>query len=154
MMNKKSFTLIEMVITLVLISILSVGISYIFLEGFRIYSTSRNYISLRGDVRAALRRIVLEARQADSGSLASSSDITLVTDIDNDGVNESVRFYLDGTDLKRQEDGFPAGGDILCGNVQSVSFTPTNINAFTTNLSAAKQGEAITLQTNVRARNI
>ena len=153
-MNKKSFTLIEMVVTLVLISILSVGVSYIFLEGFRIYSTSRNYISLRGDVRVALRRIVFEARQADSGSLASSSDITLVTDIDNDGVNESVRFYLDGTDLKRQEDGSPPAGDILCGNVQSVSFTATNINAFTTNLSAAEQGETITLQTNVRARNI
>jgi prepilin-type N-terminal cleavage/methylation domain-containing protein len=110
-MNQKKqhgFTLIEMII----------GINIMVLVGFAIYNLERNIFMLTFAaednlvVQQQLRQVFLsignEMRTINSSNtgtypiyLASSTAITFYSDINQDGLQEQVRYYLSGKNLKK-----------------------------------------------------
>ena len=115
---QSGFTFVEVVIagfiTLITIIVFIIFTSYLFQSYEFSFDMNRN-ISAAED---GLRRMTLEireARPADNGSypLVTTDDfeIAFYGDVDNDNSAEKVRYFLDGTDLKKgiiEPTGIPA----------------------------------------------
>jgi len=153
-MNRRAFTLVEMIITILLISVLSFGIAYIFMEGFRTYVFNRNIIGLRSEARMGLKRMTSEIKLAESITVTSSTDFSIDADVDDNGAAETVRYYLDGTNLRRQKDAVPDPGNILLVDVDSVTFTAEGANALIIDITLKKDDNSIHAKTSARGRRI
>jgi prepilin-type N-terminal cleavage/methylation domain-containing protein len=104
--NSKGFTLIEIVITIVLVSILAALASVIILQGVKAYSDEDSRSDVHYQARLAVERIVREARQMQSCAtitVTSSPTGTLwFTDINGTPVKFSVsggKLWRNDTDL-------------------------------------------------------
>jgi prepilin-type N-terminal cleavage/methylation domain-containing protein len=115
--NSKGFTLIEIVITIVLVSILAGLAAVIILQGVRAYSDEDTRSDVNYQARLAVERIAREARQI--------SDCTTITVPANPGgtfsftdVNTGapVMFSISGTDLLRNT-------DLLASGITSAQFS-------------------------------
>jgi prepilin-type N-terminal cleavage/methylation domain-containing protein len=108
--NSKGFTLIEIVMTIVLVSILASLAAVIILQGARAYSDEDSRSDINYQTRLAVERIAREARQisdcititvpANPGGTFSFTDI-------NTGA--MVTFSISGTDLLRNADRLASG---------------------------------------------
>lgn len=71
--------------------------AFILEEGMTVFAVSRAVNSMVSDLR--------KIRQSDGGAypilLGSDSELTVFLDIDSDGATEKVRYFLDGSDMKR-----------------------------------------------------
>ncbi len=165
MKQNKGFTLTEMIISILLISILAFAVTYIFMEGFRSYIMNRNVIDLRSDARPALKRMVFEIREAESISV-NSTEFTISADIDDNGVAEEIRYYVSGNgenELRREEDedldGTPDRDNVILGNIENVTFDPLPetgppYNSIILDITISKMDDAVHIRTQVRGRNI
>jgi prepilin-type N-terminal cleavage/methylation domain-containing protein len=108
--NSNGFTLIEIVMTIVLISILGGLAAVIILQGVRAYSDEDSRSDIHYQTRLAVERIAREARQI--------SDCTTVTAPANPGgtfsfidinTGATVTFSISGTDLLRNTDRLASG---------------------------------------------
>jgi prepilin-type N-terminal cleavage/methylation domain-containing protein len=92
--NSKGFTLIEIVITIVLVTILSGLAAVIMLQGVKAYSTEQSRSNVHYQTRAAMERITREARVIRScddlaTSLTSTSTLSFI-DINGNPVSFNV----------------------------------------------------------------
>ena len=147
--SQRGFTLIELVVTIVIVGI----IAYIFLNFFNLGVDSYKLIETRGDLtqyeRVFLNRIVREIHQAATLTITSSTDITFTYDDNADGINETYRYYLSGSDLHRTING---GSDlIILDNLSSLSFTgDTNRVVITFTISI--EGQSLTAESSTLRR--
>lgn len=106
--KKRGYTLLEMIIVISLGLIIGLAISSfgrnIFTQN---YAVSKSLI-IEGDTKMAMTKMVSELRRtqpASNGSypieLASSTTIIFYSDVNNDGLRERVRYWLDGKILRR-----------------------------------------------------
>lgn len=154
-MHKKGFTIIEMVVAMVLISILSFGISYIFMEGFRSYIMNRNLIDLRGEIRSALKRMVFEIRRSEINPIAVANGFKIQADINEDGSSETIIYQRVGSYLRRTVGDTPdPNGSILLGNVSSASFSGLGTDTITLDVTISKMNDKVRIKTKARARCI
>ena len=103
MKDSAGFTLIEMICTIVIIGILATMFTGYFSSQALLFSTTVSDQDLNQNARVILERMASEVRQADTMTLTSSSDFSVTADVDGDGVIETVRYYLSGSDLHRVE---------------------------------------------------
>jgi hypothetical protein len=104
----KSFSLIEAIVT-IFIFILSLGLLSAFIINiYRAYGFNFEQIQAINEARKGIETMVKEIREArygDDGSypIEEAGDFQFIfySDIDKDLVTERVRYFLDGTDLKK-----------------------------------------------------
>lgn len=107
-LNKKGFTLIEILIVMVIVGILGIGIvSLQTILGETQISVWRNYISVNeanSNISTFVREI-RNTRPGDNGAYslerALDQEFTFYSDVDFDGDTERVRYYLSESNLVR-----------------------------------------------------
>lgn len=131
----KGFTLIEIIITSSILAAILTLVGTLASTGLRSWTQNRDQVEAQETARTALARVsklIREAQPADNGSytIAAASDqsLTFYADADNDGANEQVRIFLQGTQLKMgviKPSGspvtYPAGNEtlqVLANNVR------------------------------------
>ena len=119
-MTKKAFTLIELTIVLVLLSIFIGAVLLIFVVQLKAWGSSLNRTVIRQQGHQALSRMVRELNQTNSITSASSNALTFLADLDDNGSDETIILSTSGNNLNRTE-----GAVIvpLAFNVQSFSLT-------------------------------
>lgn len=122
-MKIKGFTLIELIIVIVLLSILATIGSYVLLAGFKAYYSNQNIMAAETQARMAYERMT-----RDIHSVASSASITTATSSQftfNNIGGTSITYQLTGNQLMRNT-------QVLSDNVSSLSFSYLDKNAATT----------------------
>ncbi|PIT86539.1 MAG: hypothetical protein COU33_02555 [Candidatus Magasanikbacteria bacterium CG10_big_fil_rev_8_21_14_0_10_43_6] len=106
--NRRAFTLVELLISIGIFSLLSMAIAWLLITSLRSNEIIWRQLSTQNDARQVLQEVVdnlRRAEQSDIGSYpieaASSSGIIFYANIDEDGNRERIRFWLDGTTIKR-----------------------------------------------------
>jgi prepilin-type N-terminal cleavage/methylation domain-containing protein len=161
--NRNGFTLIEIIITIVLVSILAALAAVIILQGVRAYSDEDSRSDIHYQARLAVERIAREAMQisacttitapANPGGAFSFIDI-------NTGA--TVTFSVSGTNLLRNTDllasGITSSQPFLFlqrdGLTSTLSCTPPNdIWFIDISVTDAKGSQSLPLRTRVHPRN-
>ena len=106
---KKGFTLVEIMVTTVIIGFIILGLSRFsrdFLAGYNFSFQETQAISEAQQAITVMERELREMRDGVDGSypLVTTNDNELVfySDVDDDGDAERVRYYLVGTDVLKQ----------------------------------------------------
>lgn len=108
--NKKSvgITLIEMTVVLGIFSVALVAVTTYVWLGLRVQDKSIKHILAQNSARKAMTSIAAEIRSgmySDAGSYAintaEANTLTFYTNIDSDINAERVRYFMDGSNLKR-----------------------------------------------------
>jgi prepilin-type N-terminal cleavage/methylation domain-containing protein len=121
------FTLIEVIMTLVLLGIVAtLGVSMMS-GGIQAYFAGRDLVEADWQGRSAIERMTRELRGLRSASAADLNIATAGQVRFNDVTGNSVCFYLNGTDLMRSSDFAAACGttnpQVLASGVSALSFT-------------------------------
>jgi len=163
--NNKGFTIIELVITMVLIGIVAFIVADAMSTGFKTYFTTDNRKEALDQARIAMERMTREIRNLrDSSSIIASSTTQFnFTDIDGNAIN----FIWTSPNITRN-------GNTLATNITSFSFgyiraDSTNVDAvfnpalppdpartrrIRITLASTVSGERVTLQSEVWPRNL
>jgi len=98
----------EVLVALGIFALISVAVGWIFTTSLRSTNTIWEQLATQNDGRAALQQFVDDVRRAETSSIgsypiasATTTEFTFYANIDNDSSREKVRFFLDGTDLKK-----------------------------------------------------
>jgi len=161
----RGYTLIEIVIVIVILSIVSAITINFLIDSLKIYTMAVNQKALLDEGRLALERMCRDIRDARSittpGAGGSGSMIRFRRNnaTAQDVVNEDIRFQLTGTTLQKDKAN-PNQTVPLASNVST--FTVTRGAAATNNLDEISlaldlrlgTGENVTLQTKVYPKNL
>ena len=116
-MRARGFTLIEMIITIVLLSIIAVMSSVILQQGYKSYIVSKNSISADWHGRLALERMARDIRAIYSAGMITTATATQLT-FNEPGDTATVTYKLDGSTLMRNNQPLATG-------VKKLTFTYT-----------------------------
>lgn len=104
----KGFTLIEILIVIFLVGLISIVIGSFSVDIFSLSRIIGADLSTQQEIRVALKQISSELRsasQSSSGSYpiaeASSTSLTFYSDIDDDGLKERLRYFLQNSIVKK-----------------------------------------------------
>ena len=104
----KGFALIELIIAVAIFSLIVFAASSLQRDTFYLNSVIANNLSVEQDGRKVLRPMINELRSASPSSTgtypiesASSTAIVFYSDIDANGSKERIRYFLQGSTLKR-----------------------------------------------------
>ncbi len=165
--SSKGFTLIEIIIVIVILSIVS-GITIKFLvDSMRIYTMTVNQKTLYDEAKLALERMCRDIRDGESisapGAGASGTLITFVRDdaTAQDVASESITFQQNaGNSTLEKVKTSPAATSRMADNVNTFTVTrgaaaTNNLNEITLALNLVLgTGENVTLQTRVYPKNL
>ena len=169
--RSKGFTLIEMVIVIVILSVVSAITIKFMVDSIQIYTMTVNQKTLLDEGKFALERMCRDIRDAQSISVpttgSSGSSITFVRTNATayDGVGDTITFQVPATTLiKSKSPAYPGGATpALAEHVVAVTgFTVTrgqsttnNLNEITLTLNLSlTSGENVALQTRVYPKNL
>lgn len=133
--NSRGFSLLEMIMTIVLLGIvLSLGAGFLG-ESIRAYFAGRDLMEIDWQGRAAIERMTRELRMVRSNN-ASDLNIATANQIRfNDKNGNAVCFYLAGTNVMRSADFASACGttnpQVLAANVSALGFSYLQNDAVT-----------------------
>ena len=106
--HKKGFTLVEALVALSMFSIISMAVAWILIQSVRSTNVIWEQLATQNDGRAAVQQVVDDVRRAETSSIgsypiasASSTAFVFYANVDDDIGREKVRFFIDGTDLKK-----------------------------------------------------
>jgi prepilin-type N-terminal cleavage/methylation domain-containing protein len=162
---QRGFTLIEIVIVMVILSIVSVITIKFLIDSLRIYTMTVNQKTLLDEGKLALERMCRDIRDAKSITTpapgGSGSTITFLrTNLTvQDIVDESITFQLTGTTLEKVKSS-PSVTSAMASYVTTFSVTrgqaaTNNENEITIQLNLALgSGENVNLQTRVYPKNL
>src|SRR3989338_10406366 len=122
---KKAFTLTELTIVLVLLSIFIGVVLLVFVVQLKAWGSSLNRATIRQQGHQALGRMVRELSQTNSITSASAGAITFLADLDDNGADETITLNTSGNSLRR------TGGAVispLAFNVQSFGLAYRDLN--------------------------
>jgi prepilin-type N-terminal cleavage/methylation domain-containing protein len=167
LVRSKGFTLIEIIIVIVILTIVSaISIKFLF-DGLRIYTMTVNQKTLFDEGKLALERMCRDIRDAQSISVpAAGGSGSVITFIRNnataqDGASETITFQRNaGNNTLEKVKTSPAATRTMADNVNT--FTVTRGAVATNNLSEITlalnlllgTGENLTLQTKVYPKNL
>ena len=149
MKNADGFTLIELIITIVISTILAGILANFFSLGANTYNLISDSQDLIQDRRIVLQRMSREVRQAGSLTIANSTDINFTYDIDEDGINETVRYFLSGSELHKTIDG--TSDMVVLDRITSFAFSGSG-SRLTVTVTTQQQDTTTTLQTDFLRR--
>jgi prepilin-type N-terminal cleavage/methylation domain-containing protein len=157
----KGFTLIEIIVVIVILSIASAITIKFLVDSLRIYTMTVNQKTLLDEGKLALERMCRDIRDARRiiGSTASSITFTRThATPGGDGASENIRFDLSGTTLRKVKntDASGNGGTPYPVADNITSFTVNNTtNEIQLQLTLSRaSGENVTLQTKVYPKNL
>jgi prepilin-type N-terminal cleavage/methylation domain-containing protein len=148
----KGFTMIEIIIVIVILSIVS-AISIKFLvDSLRIYTMTVNQKTLLDEGKLALERMCRDIRDAKSiTSTSTSITLTRTNATAQDNANESLTFELNGTTLRKVKASTPYA---MASYVTAFTVTNTNNEVKLQLTLSMGTGEKVTLQTKVYPKNL
>lgn len=107
-MNNRGFTLIEIIIAMGLTAMTAIFVTYFMLDVTGFGTDLTNRLQTEFELQVTLRTMISEIRSMGPGgngaysvATASTTTFSFYSDIDGDGTFELVRYYLDGTILKK-----------------------------------------------------
>jgi len=156
--SSRGFTLIEIIIVIVILSIISAITIKFLTDGLRIYTMTVNQKTLFDEGKLALERMCRDIRDARSitGTTATSITFTRNDATAQDGAGENIRFDLSGSTLRKVKNagGAPENPIAMADNVTTFAVTnATNEIQLQLTLRLAS-GENVTLQTKVYPKNL
>ena len=109
--NKQlGFTLIEVLVGVFVLGLLVVSIGVFQKNIFFLENLSKSSLEIQQEGRKAIKEMTKEIRSISTSSTgtypidtASQNSFTFYSDIDDDGLKERVRYFLEGTTLKKGE---------------------------------------------------
>lgn len=142
---KKAFTLAELTIVLVLLSIFVGVVLLVFVVQLKAWGSSLSRSMIRQQGHQALSRIVRELNQTSSITSASSSAITFLADLDDNGSDETILLNTSGNNLNRTEGAVISP---LAFNAQSfgLAYRDLNDNVLTPPAGTDTQAERDTIR--------
>ena len=167
--NGSGLTLIELIITILLISAIIGAAILMLTTGLKIWSSDKDRLDIRQNGSLAMERITRYLELANNITAASANSITFAADINNDGTDETVAIVF--SDVNRNInitiDGITA---ILTPDAQSfslsyyqsntsASFTPVTqadrdgIRVITISLTMNKGSDTVAFTSSVFCRN-
>ena len=106
--NTRGFTVIELLVALGITAMISMAVVWFIIDGLRYSSVIFEQLQTQNDGRKVLQQVIDVVRKAEESSigaypLASAGDYELIVyaNVDDDSLRERVRFWLDGTTLKK-----------------------------------------------------
>jgi len=156
-MGKKGFTLIEIVIVIVILSIVSAITIYFLVSSLRVYTMTVNQKTLFDEGKLALERMCRDIRDANSITGSTATSITFIrthaTGAGQDIANETITFQLTGTTLEKVK-ASPAVTSAIAENVSAFTVTRAADDEIKLVLTLSLgTGENVTLQTKVYPKN-
>ena len=108
LISESGFTLVEILISVGIISLLTVTVSTFQKDVFFLNFSLQNSLNAQLDARHIVKVIITEMREMGPSALgaypiavASPTSITFYGDADNDGLKDRIRYFLSGTNLVR-----------------------------------------------------
>lgn len=102
------FSLPEILVVIAISVVIGISVWTLFIDIFSSSRTAQGRLQIQQELQVVLRRVSAELRSASASSvgsyvLATTTDSTLsfYVDRDNDGLKEQIRYFLQGTDLKK-----------------------------------------------------
>jgi len=104
---KKGFTLFELIIVVLLVSILVGVVGFSFSVGLRSWNSGRKRVEITEEASLAVARMGRELRQASEFITAKTSEVTFEADLDGDASVETITFKVrqNADELERTEGG-------------------------------------------------
>jgi len=124
--TKKGLTLIELLISIMLISAMLGAIWVVYSTGFNVFYGQVSRYDIKDETALAFITMTKELHQASSITAATATSVTFTADIDSNGVNETTQYTWSGAagaPLLRIDG---AVTKTLIRSVQSVAFTYCN----------------------------
>jgi type II secretory pathway pseudopilin PulG len=127
MMNRKAYTLVEAMISVLLLSVVLLGVYGVLQTGNAVFMKDMALLDMQQQTRNAMDRIVREVRQASSQAVDvnynSTTNDRISFNIPSIPIGTLIRYYLSGTDLVRE---YPAGTvRKVASNIGVLKFTAT-----------------------------
>ncbi len=166
------FTLIELAISIVLISILLGAIYLVYDAGFRTTYQQWTRTGVKGEVGRAMITIGNDLRQAASVTSATETEVTFTVDADGNGVDETVQYTwggVAGDPLNRvQSAPAPSYTNLEVSSVNSLAFsyydatntllsfpvTASQVRRVVLDITVLDKQENFELRTSFRLRNL
>ncbi len=106
--GQKGFSLMEMLVTIFVFGLTMIVLGNFIVSSYQYYNYNFQEISAINEARRGVEIMVKEIREAktaEDGSypLAQAGDLQFIfySDVNHDGATERVRYFLDGTNLKK-----------------------------------------------------
>lgn len=137
-MKKKGFALPELIVGVLVLGLMVVAVSRFSADVFSFNRMLQSGLKNQNEARKILRPFVNEVRSASPSSLGafalaqvSTSSFAFYSDIDNDGLKERVRYFLQGSDFKK---GIikPAGNPLSYSQTETIIEVVHNVIATST----------------------
>jgi prepilin-type N-terminal cleavage/methylation domain-containing protein len=168
-LKSRGFTLVEIIITIVIVGIIAGIAAMIILQGVRAYSAEQSRGDVHYQARLAVERMVREVRLVRSRTVADIPTMTPTDLLFCDVTGKAVEFQLVGTALNRRESATCSplawgGWNALATGVTPLNFTyfqPDGVTAATAttlwfiviDMTDAQGSETLQLRTRVHPRN-
>lgn len=160
-------TLIELLITMVLMFALVAVIWGLFNTGFATTVTESLRTSLKGDSSRGFVKMGVELRRALSVTTAQATGLTFTADTDNDGVDETIQYTWGGT-AGQPLNRVSAGTQPLVNSISTLSFsyydsghnllsfpvTASQVKSVRADITVADEDESFRLRSEYRLRNL
>ena len=158
--SSKGFTLIEIIIVIVILSIISaISIKFV-VDSLRIYTMTVNQKILFDEGKLALEKICRDIRDARSvtrpftGSSSNWMRLIRTNATSGDVVSETIDYQLTGTTLEKDK-ATPNVTVALASNVSAFTVTRSTNDEITLELTLSLgSGENVTLRTKVYPKNL
>ena len=95
--DMSGLTLLELIITLVLVSVLTGAIYAVYDTGFRTFYTQNTRSGVKGETGRLFLNVAGELRQATSVTSAQAASVTFTLDSDSNGLDETLQYTWSGT---------------------------------------------------------
>jgi prepilin-type N-terminal cleavage/methylation domain-containing protein len=153
--SQKGFTLIEIIIVIVILSIVSAITIKFLTDGLRIYTMTVYQKTLFDEGKLALERMCRDIRDARSITGTTATSITFIrthaTGSGQDTANETITYRLIGSNLEKVKASTPY---VIAGNVFAFTVTQGADNEIKLVITLSLgTGENVTLQTKVYPKN-
>ena len=165
--RSKGFTLIEMVVVIVILSIASAIAIKFLADSLRVYTMTVNQKTLMDEGKFALERMCRDIRDAQSisvpttGTTGGSITFKRTNATASDGVGDTITFQVPVTTLTKQDSSYPVGvtpalAEHVTGfTVTRGQSTTSDLNQITLTLNLSlTSGENVALQTRVYPKNL
>jgi prepilin-type N-terminal cleavage/methylation domain-containing protein len=152
---QRGFTLIEMLVVIVILSIVSAITIKFLVDSLRVYTMTVNQKTLFDEGKLALERMCRDIRDARSITGVTASSITFVRDDATayDIAGETIIFQLNAGILQKVK-ASPASTSTMASNVTAFAVTNATNEILLTLTLQLTSGENVTLQTRVYPKNL
>lgn len=94
--RNNGITLIELLISMMLISAMLGAIWVVYSTGFEVFSGQLSRYDIKSETALAFIKMTKELHQASSVTVATGTSITFYADLDDDGVSEKIQYIWSG----------------------------------------------------------